>query len=162
MSEIINLSKAIKYLKSKDGQAINLPSYCRKRISFLKYNKDTEVLEIICSKCGKSFPVLQLEKDTNDKLQWNDIHKESDYHFMSEISGYAAECVNCKNNSKEKTMKNQKINNGEKLSYTVFLTPENKKYLQLYKIIYGKEITEVINYLIDELREEKPIEIKIK
>ena len=72
---------------------------------------------------------------------------------------YSHNCMNCKNNIIEKVPKEQKKSNEEKISYTVFLTAENKKYLQLYKIVYEEEITEVINSLIDDLRQRKPIQI---
>jgi hypothetical protein len=161
MSTIINLSKAIKQVKSNNGQPIDIPLYCRKRISSFIYNQEDETLEIVCSKCQKSFPVLKL---SGADLRWEDIHKESEYHFISETSGYSPECVCCKN----KLIQDQnKINkpvskSEEKVSYTVFLSPENKKYLQLYKIVYEEEITDVINSLIDQLKTQKPIEVKTK
>lgn len=161
MYETISLSKSIKSVESKSGQVIEIPGYCRKRISFFRYNKEDETLEIICSKCKNVFRVLQLSKEEGKELQWKDIHKESEYHLMSKTSGYAAECMACKSKG-EKLKEEKPINKGEKISYTVFLSPENKKYLQLYKIVYDEEITEVINSLIDDLRVKKPIEVKIK
>lgn len=161
MSQIITLSKSIKTVESKSGQVIEIPSYCRKRISFFRYNKDTETLEIVCRRCQKSFPVLQLSEEGGKDLHWKDIHKESEYHLMSETSGYEPECMACKN-KEEKPKEDKPINKEEKVSYTVFLTPENKKYLQLYKIVYEEEITEVINKAIDDLRAKKPIEVIVK
>jgi len=162
MSGTINLSKSIKLLQSKDNQSIELPTYCRKRISSLQYNKDSETLGIVCSKCGESFPILKLEREIGSQLYWKDLHDENEYHFMSETSGYASECMNCKNNITKKVIKKQIINDEEKLSYTVFLTAKNKRYLQLYKIVYEEEITQIINSLIDDLSQRKPIEVNKK
>lgn len=163
MSDTINLSKAIKQVQSNNGQSIDIPLYCRKRISFFRYNKGNETLEIVCSKCQDVFPVLKLSREEGKDLHWKDIHKETEYHFMSESSGYSPQCVCCKNTLDQEKSKTDKpvTKVAEKISYTVFLSPENKRYLQLYKIIYNEEITEVINSLIDDLRAKKPIEIKI-
>lgn len=164
MSETIKFSRTLKQIELEDGSTIELPKFCNKRISFYQFNKETKVVEIVCSKCKKAYPVLKIEKDDDGKSGWLDIHKENKYHFMSEVSGYAAECVECKSADTKQSKKRAKIvgNKDDKLSYTVFLTSENKKYLQLYRIIYEEEITDIINSLIDELKIKKPIEIKTK
>jgi hypothetical protein len=162
MSDTINLSKAIKQVQAKDGQLIDIPPYCRKRISFFRYSKGDESLGITCNKCQEVFQVLKLSREEGNDLHWKDIHKEAEYHFMSAASGYSPECVRCKNKLVQEQIKiNKPVPKvEEKISYTVFLTPENKKYLQLYKIVYQEDITEVINSLIDNLRAKRPIEIK--
>jgi hypothetical protein len=162
MIDTIKLSKAIKQVQSQSGQAIDIPAYCRKRISFFRYNKSNETLEITCSKCQEVFSVLKLSGEGGNDLHWKDIHKETEYHFMSAASGYSPQCVSCKNKSVQEQSKTDRpvIKVVEKISYTVFLTPENKRYLQLYKIVYDEEITEVINRSIDDLRAKKPIKIK--
>ena len=164
MPEIINLSKSVKSVRSKNGQVIEIPIYCRKRISFFRYNQESESLEIVCCKCQEAFPVLKLSEGEGNSLHWRDIHEEIKYHFMSDKSGYAAECMCCKNKLIQEQIKTNKPipKVEEKVSYTVFLSSENKRYLQLYKIVYQEEITEVINRAIDELRYKKPIIVKTK
>lgn len=161
MSDVIKLSKSIKQIQANDGKTIEIPPYCRKRISFFIYNKSNETLEIACSKCQEVFPVLKLSKEGND-LHWKDIHKETEYHFMSVASGYSPHCVSCKNKLVQEQTKIDKpvTKVAEKVSYTVFLSPQNKRYLQLYKIVYQEDITEVINSLIDDMRAKRPIEVK--
>lgn len=157
MKEFITFSKTRKYVKMESGEHIDLPDYCRHRLRYYKFNTEDNTLELECAECKKSYKVLKLVED-NDTYNWIDIHDELEIHFMSPNSGYATYCSCCKdkkrqvvNESKNKATKNNTT------GYTVFLTEENKQYLQLQKIVNGKGITEFVNELIEKQREKDPI-----
>lgn len=156
MSKFINFSKVLKHVETGEGCTVHLPGFCSKRIHSYRFNTETEIVEILCKECGKAYPVLKLDGDN-----WTDVHKENEYHFMSEKSGYDAVCMACKGALRQPAGISQAKKPAKRPteSYTVFLTPENKKYLQLYKIIFEEEITDVVNRMIDELRIKKPIKL---
>lgn len=166
MSEIIKFGKTLKQIELKTGTVMKLPEYCTHRISSYQFNKENNTVEIICKECKKAYTVLKLQEGDDGSWSWIDAHKEIEYHFMGDLSGYSPICVECKNNlpktDKNKKKNINKKNDEEKLPYTVFLTAENKKYLQLYRIVYDEDITDVINLLVENLRKDKPIEIKTK
>lgn len=163
MNQYINFSRSMKQIETKGGATVPLPEFCSKRISYYRFDPEGGILEIRCRTCEKFFPVMELQ-GSGEEYSWKDVHKESDFHFMSQKSGYDGECILCKNAVKQLEHKEKAAGSSgriktDKESYTVFLTQENKRYLQLYKIVHGVEITEVVNELIEDLRRRRPLKV---
>lgn len=156
MADFIKFSRTIKQIDLDNNTRLKLPEYCNKRISFYRYNKEEGVVEILCKQCGKAHKVLQPVQE-NDQWIWKDTHNETEYHFVSEVSGYNDICVSCKENRPKPVAENC----SEKEGYTVFLTPKNKKYLRLRKVLEGKGISELINELIEKEAINKPLSLDL-
>ncbi|MDS0526198.1 hypothetical protein NNC19_10945 [Clostridium sp. SHJSY1] len=167
MSEVITFSRALKHINI-EGMKVGLPEWTYKRISYYRFHKSTNQLVIICKECEKSFPVLEIIK-IGDEYSWKDIHNDEEYHFSSEKSGYTACCRACQEKLKHSSrfdsgsgnLKGKDVASKERgrHSYTVFLTEENKIFLQLRKIAYGEEINSYINRILDMERTKNPLTI---
>lgn len=162
MSEIIKFSRALKYIKTVDNVKVDLPNYLSRRISYYQFNYSDNTVEINCSECNSPYKVLKLE-NINNHWVWKDIHQEEEYHLMSEKSGFSACCIKCKlkqdKRKKEDISNKRKHENEIKKGYTVFLSDENKRYLQLRRIADGIEITNLLNSLISDEKRKHPLSI---
>lgn len=157
MSDYIKFSRTNKQIDLDSNTKLQLPKYCNKRISFYQYNKEEGIVEILCKKCGKAHKVLVPVK-VNDEWTWKDIHKEEEYHFVSEVSGYNDICVSCKETRPSQISYQS---SGEREGYTVFLTQKNKKYLRLRKVLEGKGISELVNELIEKETKINPLNLEL-
>lgn len=135
------------YITLENGDQVDVPGFVGKSYKRYRYNTSDKTIEKQCYKCKTWFKVLKVRPD---KLE--DIHNESEFHFISHKSGYGSYCQPCTNPpaSPKKSKELQK--------YSVFLTAENHRYIMLRCAAQNSRKTELINSLIDRERLQKPIE----
>lgn len=134
-------------------------------------------LKVLCSKCKQYHPVYHLVDG-----QWEDINQT---YWVSKTRDtkekyFGTKCITCYKNKEEKPKKEpQTVENvpvveekpkkegdyfewSEKnggIQQTIFLTPDNDKYLKWYAFVNDKRKNQILNEIIAKFKAENPINL---
>lgn len=147
MNQCISFNRKNTVIKN-DGAEIEIPEFVKSCFNRYRFNTETQVLERQCYSCQKWFEVYKLKDG-----MFHDIHNEKQYHFISEHSGFNTRCQKCLTPS----LNNVEDKEKDLTKYTVFLTKENYRYIQIVTAAKNVKKTEYINTLLDSERKNNPI-----
>ncbi len=162
---------AIRYFKGieKDIQVefngltgISVPEYvnrARKRFSF---DQDSGILHKQCPRCEDWFPVERLTKDGT----WEDIHSEEVVHYDGKA--FRSDCNHCykqkrsgksgKPSSTGKSANAEKPSNSDMKKVSVFLSPDDLKYLKICAAYFETTVGNVLSDIIAKDRKVRKID----
>ncbi len=162
MSEKIQIQKISsnrKFIVLEDNTKVELPSWLKKRYRSMRYLNEEKILQVNCYKCKKWFDILEL----SENIEWIDIHTNTEIKFTR--SGFSSYCQICSTsiNMVGNTEVISKNSNGiptpisQMEKDTIFLTPENLKYVKLRVALNDIRKADFYNHLIEKEKELNPI-----